>query len=166
MSSKNLWAPWRMEYIEQDSSSDQGCFLCDAGTTGDEVDSLLVHRDERVVVVMNRFPYNNGHVLVAPRSHVAELSDVDDRTRLAMMDCLVRLQEIYRDKMNAEGFNIGINIGRPAGAGLPGHLHVHLVPRWSGDTNFMTVFADVRVIPQHIETTRRILSDELGRSTD
>lgn len=181
MSFDRLWAPWRLEYVSGKepaasqqpapqawlSDADQACFLCRAAAVYDaaaEVDrSLLVaQRGALAVVVLNRYPYNNGHVLVAPRRHVGELSQVTPHEHVECMQCLGRLTGVYREQMKAEGFNIGLNLGRVAGAGLPGHLHWHLVPRWSGDHNFMGVVADTRVIPQSLDALWEMLSEALG----
>jgi ATP adenylyltransferase len=159
---RNLWAPWRMSYVADGAKESADCFLCEAARDP-SADNLVVTRTDHCVVVMNRFPYNNGHVLVAPRGHLPRLGDLDTDTRLDMLELVDRLQAIVADKMKADGFNVGFNIGRAAGAGLPGHLHLHLVPRWQGDTNFMPLLADVNVIPQHIEETRRLLSEGLAR---
>jgi len=158
---RNLWAPWRMAYIADAAKEDHACFLCHAAEEP-TADNLVVARTEHCIVVMNRFPYNNGHVLIAPRGHLPALGDLDRDTRLDMFELADRLQAVMSERMKADGFNIGLNLGKAAGAGLPGHLHLHLVPRWQGDTNFMPLLAGVSVIPQHIEDTRRLLSEGLG----
>jgi ATP adenylyltransferase len=163
----NLWAPWRMEYIESLADGGGGCFLCDIRDDPEgDADSLLIWRGRRAMTVLNRFPYTGGHSLVAPLEHVSSLGDVDARTMLEMMAMVRDAQEAIAGAIQAQGFNIGINVGRCAGAGLPGHLHVHVVPRWAGDTNFMHVFGDVRVIPDALEKLRdkiRRAADDLGR---
>jgi len=168
--SSNLWAPWRMPYIDSLAGKDDGCFLCryrDDGPANDQK-NLVLWRLDRCLVVMNRFPYTGGHSMIAPLAHVGGLADLDSPTMLQMMEVLRDLQIALERALRAQGFNIGINIGRCAGAGLPGHLHIHIVPRWPGDTNFMAVFGQVRVIPQSIEETYAIIrrtSQELGLPT-
>ena len=151
----NLWAPWRMQYIESLGEEDDGCFLCDIrDNPAEDEKNLLIWRGQRSLTVLNRFPYAGGHSLIAPREHVGELANVDDATVLEMMGAVRDMQQVLTNEIRAQGFNVGINIGRCAGAGLPGHLHIHVVPRWSGDTNFVTVFGDVRVIPDALENLR------------
>lgn len=148
----NIWAPWRMEYIESLSGPDDGCFLCHyRDNPQEDSENLVVWRGQNCFVVMNRFPYTGGHLLVSPLAHVASLSDLDRDTMCEIMEMTRDCQELLSKAVNAQGFNVGINVGRCAGAGLPGHLHVHVVPRWEGDTNFMPVFGDVRVIPQSLD---------------
>ncbi len=150
----NIWAPWRMEYIESLSQKDKGCFLCRyRDDPQNDRENLILWRGENVFAIINRFPYTGGHCLVAPCQHVGQLSDLDSKTITELMEMLRDLQAALEKALCAEGFNIGINIGRCAGAGLPEHLHAHIVPRWSGDTNFMPVFGDVRVIPEFLTTT-------------
>lgn len=153
----NLWAPWRMEYIESldDGGAQPGCFLCHYRDTPDDAAQRVVHRAAHTMVVMNKFPYTNGHLLIAPFSHKAELDDLDD-TEFAEVWAMTRsATALLKRVLQPHGFNIGINLGRCAGAGLPGHLHVHVVPRWNGDTNFMAVLGDVRVIPQSLDKLHR-----------
>ena len=156
--SRNLWAPWRMEYIntlDGKGPKDGGCFLCRyRDDPASDAENLVLFRGRQSFVVMNRFPYASGHCLVAPLAHVGELGDLNDEAMLEIMRLLRDTQAVLAQSLRCEGFNVGVNIGRCAGAGLPGHLHVHLVPRWSGDTNFMSVLGGVRVIPQTLETLR------------
>jgi ATP adenylyltransferase len=148
----NIWAPWRMEYING-LSDEGGCFLCRyRDEPAKDAENLVLWRGSRCFAVLNRFPYTGGHSMVAPLDHVPGLGDLDDATMLEMMGMLRDLQQALEHTVHAQGFNVGINIGRCAGAGLPGHLHLHIVPRWNGDTNFMAVFGDVRVIPQSLES--------------
>lgn len=180
MSFDRLWAPWRLDYVSGNEpvapplptprawhpGAEHSCFLCRAAAEYDVTDQvdrplLVAHRGALSVVVLNRYPYNNGHVLVAPRRHVAELCQISPSEHVECMECLGRLTDVYRDRMKAEGFNIGVNLGRVAGAGLPGHLHWHLVPRWSGDHNFMGVVADTRVIPQALDALWEMLVEAL-----
>ena len=160
---RNLWAPWRMEYIRELNDGGDGCFLCDDRDAPDrDAENLVLWRGRRCFVVMNRFPYTSGHLLVAPLEHLAELTDLDDATLLEMMALVRDAQTALRRAVGAHGFNVGINIGRCAGAGLPGHLHVHVVPRWDGDTNFMAVFGDVRVIPESLSALYAHLQEAGG----
>ena len=150
---QNLWAPWRMEYIDALNEGGAGCFLCRHRDEKDkDQKNLVLWRGKSSFVCLNRFPYTGGHCLVSPCEHLSELHEVPDETMTEMIHFLADLQKLLAHTMRAEGFNVGLNIGRCAGAGLPGHLHLHIVPRWSGDTNFMSVFGGVRVIPQWLET--------------
>ncbi len=144
-----IWAPWRMEYIEKHSESGS-CFLCEAAAGKGE---LVVALEEMFVVVMNKFPYNSGHILVAPKRHVSRLEHLEPRERCALMEGVTLFSRVIQNALNPQGMNIGVNLGRVAGAGLEEHLHVHIVPRWNGDTNFMPVLADVTVVPEHMERT-------------
>lgn len=150
---RNIWAPWRAEYIRSLSDEqDDGCFLCRCrDEVARERENLVLWRRDRCLAVMNRFPYTGGHTLVAPLDHTADLAGIDAATMQEMMEILRDLQLALGEALGAHGFNIGINIGRCAGAGLPGHLHAHIVPRWEGDTNFMSVFDEVRVIPMSLD---------------
>ncbi|RLD99308.1 MAG: HIT family hydrolase [Aquificota bacterium] len=153
---KFLWAPWRIEYILAPKEG-EGCFLCKGGENPEEEGSLVLHVGQKALVVLNRYPYNPGHLMVAPLRHVPSLVDLDREEREEIMDLLALSLEVLRDVMNPGGFNIGVNMGKAAGAGLKDHLHVHVVPRWDGDTNFMPALADVKVVPEHIEETYRKL---------
>jgi ATP adenylyltransferase len=150
---RNIWAPWRMEYIDALNGGQEGeCFLCRyRDHAADDEKNLVLWRGSRSFVLINRFPYTGGHLMIAPHDHVADLAGLDDPTLLEMMHSLRDMQQILKAAMHCEGFNVGVNIGRCAGAGLPGPLHLHIVPRWGGDTNFMPVFGGVRVIPQTLE---------------
>jgi len=164
MEGNSLQAPWRMDYIRSIDKSDAGpCFLCAAAAaTGDAErrERLVLWTTEHTVVLINRFPYTNGHVLIAPRNHKADLDLLTDDEHLDMRRQAVRAVQVLKRAMSPQGFNLGMNLGRCAGAGLPGHLHEHVVPRWGGDTNFMTVVGDVRVVPQAMSQ----LYDELTKA--
>jgi ATP adenylyltransferase len=163
VSYEQLWAPWRLPYIV--STKDErppGCFLCRYVAQDLDAENLVVARGLKTVAVLNRFPYNNGHLLVAPIAHKATLEELDDAELLEAMQVVRRLVRALQRIMNPEGFNIGLNLGQIAGAGLPGHLHWHIVPRWSGDTNFMSVLAGVNVIPQALQALHELLSQELA----
>ena len=150
----NLWAPWRMEYIASLADEGDGCFLCRYrdDPSGDEA-NLVLWRGRQSFAVMNRFPYTGGHSMIAPLAHVATLGELDHETLCEMMEILRDTQQVLEHVVRAHGFNIGMNIGRCAGAGLPGHLHVHIVPRWTGDANFMTVIANTRTLPEPLDVT-------------
>lgn len=149
----NLWAPWRLEYIEGlAEKSPSGCFLCDfRDAPADDIANRVVWRTPDMFVVMNRFPYTNGHLLVAPLAHEADLDDLDESHLAGLIRAARDAKTLLTHVLSPHGFNIGINFGLCAGAGLPDHLHVHIVPRWNGDTNFMAVMGDVRVIPQALD---------------
>ena len=144
----NIWAPWRMEYIESLAQPDDGCFLCTARDEADaDADNLVLWRGPRTITVLNRFPYTGGHCLIAPAEHVGEMSALDSEVLLEIMHVARDTQAVLARALKAQGFNIGYNIGRCAGAGLPEHIHMHIVPRWPGDVNLMSVLGDVRVVP-------------------
>ena len=151
---KHLWAPWRMKYIlgEDEGSKREACIFCvPEDETGPNKARLILKVGPLSMVMMNRYPYNNGHLLVAPRRHAPDLAGLG-REEMADLLSHVRLGvEVLTRASHPDGFNVGLNLGRVAGAGVEGHLHFHIVPRWSGDTNFMTVLDDVRVVPEHIE---------------
>jgi len=158
-----LWAPWRIGYVAN-AKKDERCFLCAVaapeGGPGPEADreNLVVRRGPHCFAVLNRFPYNNGHVMVAPYAHKPDLTDLTADERTDLMALLLEIQQALRATMNPHGFNIGLNIGAAAGAGVPGHIHAHIVPRWSGDTNFVTTLADFKVISQSLEESHARLS--------
>lgn len=149
---KTLWTPWRMEYIEGRTGA-KGCFFCAAPELAHSSADLILYRDRLLVVLMNRFPYANGHLLVAPARHVADLGELHPEESNALAVMLTRCTSILRRHLQPDGFNIGLNLGEVAGAGLASHLHWHIVPRWHGDHNYMTVLAEVRTIPEHLDRT-------------
>jgi len=152
-----LWAPWRIEYIR--SGAQEGCFFCEkAERRTDEADHVI-GRGETAFVLMNDFPYNSGHLLVAPYRHVGDLSLLSTEERNELMALLVKAKDVLMTVMRPEGFNLGFNLGRVAGAGVADHLHGHIVPRWVGDTNFMPVLADVRCVPEAIVHTAALLRE-------
>ena len=153
MAIERLWAPWRLEYV-QNADAQDGCFLCAAAASDDDVQHLVVHRGERAIVVLNKFPYASGHLLVAPTRHGVDFGGLDDAEALEIH----RLGQHGVEALGAVGFNLGWNIGRVAGAGVPDHGHLHVVPRWAGDTNFMPVLGAVKVIPEHLLATREKLA--------
>jgi len=154
---ERLWAPWRLEYVAH-ADDDDGCVFCRAAAGGDE-EGLVVHRGERAFALLNKFPYASGHLLVAPYRHGAGFDGLDEAEALEVHRLAVQGIEALRTVSTPEGFNVGWNLGRVAGAGIVDHGHVHVVPRWGGDTNFMPVLADVRVLPEHLQESRRRLAD-------
>lgn len=182
-----LWAPWRMEYLRQlgdapgtlpgtppaqatskdkpataaASPATPACFLCEAAqvsrASGRDADRLVLLHDERGMILLNKFPYTNGHLLIAPPTHTPDLADLTPTQRAGLIELTVVAEEILRASINPQGFNVGINLGRCAGAGVPGHIHIHVVPRWAGDVNFMSTVGGVRVIPEAITESYRFL---------
>ncbi len=159
---ERLWAPWRMEYIGQAREGEaQGCLFCEKPKEGDDEKALIVARSELSFAMLNRYPYNIGHLMVAPLRHVGELEEVGDDesldTQRLMQRCVIALKEA----MQPDGFNIGMNLGTVAGAGIPDHVHWHVVPRWNGDTNFMPVVGEMKVLPQRLSDTYQTVSSAL-----
>jgi len=147
-----LWAPWRMKYIEYAKlERDKECFICKASR--EDGGSLVVYKNKDVIVLMNSFPYNTGHLLVAPTKHVPDFSLLNDRELCVLMKAVKLSVEMLKKALAPDGFNIGVNLGRTAGAGLETHVHIHVVPRWNGDTNFMPIIADTKVIPEALNDT-------------
>lgn len=169
---EQLWAPWRLSYIKGSKEAEKprqlqvrpggadDCFICRNVVDEPRYDreNLVVARAEHAVVILNRFPYNNGHLLIAPLDHKGKLDQLTAEEMLACQQLIARYVSVLEEKMNAEGFNVGLNLGRVAGAGLPGHLHWHIVPRWNGDTNFMPIMAGVDVIPQALDALWELLT--------
>ncbi len=172
-SRKNLWAPWRLGYLQQlgvdEAPAASGCFLCAAGKAclddHAKASQGVLHRTDHGTLLLNRYPYTNGHLLVAPHGHVPDLFDLEPAQRADLMELVDLGCRALRRGVNCQGFNVGANLGAAAGAGVPGHLHLHVVPRWLGDTNFMDVVGQVRVIPQALEesydTLRQAVAAEL-----
>ena len=158
MSQQPLWAPWRMDYVA--SAEPKGCIFCEPEPGRSDRERLLLHRGESVFVLLNRYPYAPGHVMVAPYAHEGRLQGLPAATLSDLMQRIRDSAAIVTAAYDCQGINVGANLGEAAGAGFGDHLHFHLVPRWSGDTNFMTVVGELRVIPKHLE---RIYDDLLGR---
>ncbi len=158
MATDRIWAPWRLAYVK-DASKDveQGCIFCAKPAEDDDRENLIVHRGERCFVILNLYPYTNGHLMVAPFEHVAGLEDLPAETTAEMMALAQRAITVLKGTYEPHGFNVGFNQGRVAGAGVEHHIHMHVVPRWGGDTNFMPVLADTRVMPQTLEQTYEAL---------
>ncbi len=162
---EQLWAPWRLAYVAPDRDAppkDDGCFICRGLAASDDRRNLIVLRTPRGVVLLNRYPYNAGHLLIAPRAHKGRLDELDAEETLEVMEALRRMVGVLEGLMHPDGYNVGLNLGGAAGAGLPGHLHWHVVPRWSGDTNFMPVVAGAKVIVQSLDALYDLLRERLG----
>lgn len=147
-----LWAPWRIEYIEN-AAKTEGCIFCEKLREEKDQENLLVYRGDTAFVMMNRYPYNNGHLMIVPYQHTPEFSNLTEKEKLELCNLLEKSQAVLRDVMRPQGFNIGMNIGRLAGAGIVDHLHFHIVPRWGGDTNFMPILGHTKVISEALEET-------------
>ena len=156
---KRIWAPWRIEYLEADKS--EGCIFCEKPAAKDDRRNLVLYRGERAYILLNLYPYSNGHLMIAPFAHVGHLNDLDKETRVEIMELTALSLTLLRRAKRPDGFNIGANIGKAAGAGFDAHFHMHVVPRWEGDTNFMPVVGETRVIPEALDRTyddlRRVL---------
>jgi len=159
---KILWAPWRMEYI---GSKPRGCIFCLMPQENRDEENLILERGRLSFVAMNRFPYNSGHLMVAPYAHVPSLEDLDEETIKDTMGLVKKSLSCLRAVLKPQGFNVGVNIGRAAGAGFDQHVHAHIVPRWSGDVNFMPVVAETKVIPEALNATYRKLRPSFAAST-
>jgi ATP adenylyltransferase len=155
---QRIWAPWRLEYVKDASKdSEETCIFCAKPAEDDDEANLIVHRGERCFVILNLFPYTNGHLMIAPYEHLATLQGLEEETTAEMMALSKRAIEILEDRYSPQGYNVGFNQGRVAGAGVEHHIHMHVVPRWGGDTNFMPVLADTRVMPQSLEESYKTL---------
>lgn len=175
---QQLWAPWRLSYLQQsatDSSgesaslgflpgADPGCFLCQSAVDSSNPSRHVVECGDLTVTVLNRFPYNNGHLLVAPRRHCARLDELSLEEQSALLRTITKMVNLLERVLNPHGFNVGLNLGPAAGAGVPGHLHWHIVPRWNGDANFMLTIAAIKVIPQALDELREVLIRAISAS--
>ena len=157
-----LWAPWRSSYVTAEKPKDDACFVCRGAAETTDRANLVVHRTGLSVVVLNRYPYNNGHLLIAPKRHRGRPADLDDAELLDLQRVLRDMLGVLERRMTPDGFNVGLNLGAAAGAGLPGHLHWHVVPRWNGDTNFMPVLTDAKVIVQSLDALYDLLAADLA----
>jgi ATP adenylyltransferase len=154
---KPLWAPWRLEYI-QSADEQENCLFCRAVETDDDEAALVVHRGRRALVILNKYPYSSGHLMVAPNRHEGDFGELEDDEALEIHRFAAQGLGALAQTYAPQGYNLGWNLGRIAGAGVVDHVHLHVVPRWAGDTNFMPVLADVKVIPEHLAETRRRLA--------
>ena len=160
-----LWTPWRYRYIT-DATKDDRCIFCDALALGDDAKGLILLRGEKNFAILNRFPYTTGHVMIVPFAHVSDVSGCDAVTLTEMMQLTQRVQAALASTYNPDGYNLGMNLGRCAGAGVTGHLHLHVVPRWFGDSNFMTSIAETRMHPEDLEVTYQKLRRALAGGTE
>jgi len=162
LSRETLWAPWRLNYIVANKDQpESGCFICRCQAEAADKENLVLLRGLSSIVILNRFPYNNGHLLVAPAAHKGQLDDLTDAEMREVMQIQRQMIQLLDQVIEPHGYNVGLNLGRVAGAGLPGHLHWHVVPRWNGDTNFMSVISDTRVIVQSLESLYDLLRARL-----
>lgn len=156
---KHLWSPWRMEYIES-HEDEGGCIFCMAAEKEDSIENLIVHRGKRAFIILNLYPYTSGHLMVSPFKHVPTLEDLDPKTRAEMMELVNESMIVLKIIYKPQAFNLGSNIGEAAGAGIPDHIHMHIVPRWTGDTNFMSSVGGTRVLPEALEETYKRVRNE------
>ncbi len=155
-----MWSPWRMSYVSAEKEhgfEGPSCVFCSLPAQDDDERTYILYRGARAFVIMNLYPYNNGHLMVVPYAHVDSIAGLDEETLTEMMGLAQRSQAVLTEAMRPQGFNLGINQGRAAGAGIADHVHMHLLPRWIGDTNFMPALGDVRVMPQHLDETYQLL---------
>ena len=155
---ERIWAPWRMQFIRM--KKPKGCFLCDNPKKGDDARNYILYRGSENFVILNSYPYNPGHLMVAPYRHVASLEDLTEEERNEHFKIVSQCVKVLREEANPEGFNIGMNLGKASGAGITGHVHTHIVPRWQGDINFMSVLADTKVVPEALAETYERLKDK------
>jgi ATP adenylyltransferase len=158
---ERLWAPWRMEYINSAREGEGGCIFCELPAEGDDEKNYILTRSDRAFVMLNKFPYNSGHLMIAPFRHVGEVEELEDDEALDLHHLLQKSLKALKEAMNPDGFNVGMNLGQVAGAGIPDHVHSHVVPRWSGDTNFMPMVAETKVLPELLQDTYSRLREQL-----
>ena len=152
---ERIWSPWRSEYIKTFTDKENGCFVCDAiNSKNEDKKYLIVTRRDKCIVIMNKYPYNSGHLLVCPLRHISQFEEFETAELINIMDTSQEIIAKMKELFNPHGFNFGLNIGKSAGAGLPGHLHFHIVPRWNGDSNFTATIADVKFYSNSLEDTR------------
>ena len=156
-----IWTPWRYQYIATADRSQDGCVFCDAAAAGDDERVLIVHRGKKNYIILNRYPYTSGHVLIVPYVHIGTLPDLEPSTGAEMMEMAQTLERALESLYHPQGYNLGMNIGRAAGAGIAGHLHMHVLPRWSGDTSFMTTVGETRLEPEELSITYQRLRQAL-----
>lgn len=152
---KYLWAPWRMEYILKEKN--EGCIFCEIPKENQDKENYVLYRGKFCFVILNTYPYNNGHIMIAPYVHIKNLEELNRDTINELMSLCQKSISVLKKKMNPQGFNIGANIGKVGGAGILEHVHLHIVPRWQGDTNFMPVISDTKVMPQYLSETYDLL---------
>jgi ATP adenylyltransferase len=158
-----IWTPWRYQYMKDAASGKQvECIFCDAAARRDDAETLVVYRGANSFIILNRYPYTSGHVMVVPYAHVPDLGGCDTATLDEIMRLAQRVEAVFRETYRPDGMNLGMNLGRAAGAGVAGHVHMHVLPRWFGDANFMTVTGETRVHPEELSTTYRRLRAALN----
>lgn len=157
-----LWTPWRYRYVATEGDPGDACIFCDAAASADDRAHYVVLRAERNFLILNLYPYTSGHLMIAPYQHVATLADTDPATLEEMMRLTARAEKVLTQLYRPDGLNIGMNLGESAGAGIPGHIHMHVLPRWTGDANFMTTVAETRVLPETIDATYERLKAALS----
>ncbi len=156
---KRLWAPWRIEYILMEKPKE--CIFCKAIKENKDDENLILYRGKHSFIILNRFPYNSGHLMIVPYRHVKDIEDLNEEETTEMFILTQRSVKLLKTALNPDGFNIGINIGRVAGAGIESHIHIHIVPRWNGDTNFMPILSDTKVINQYLIETLEVLKKHI-----
>ncbi len=168
MNLERLWTPWRAEYVTGDQITDRnaGCFLCDGPQAGDDVASLILQRGSSAYLMLNKYPYSTGHMMAVPFDHGGDIAALAAETGHELWALAQRAVRALTDEYRPEGFNIGMNVGTPGGAGAPDHLHIHVVPRWAGDTNFMPVIAGAKVLPETLEQTYARLHPRIAEPSD
>jgi len=154
-----LWAPWRVKYVTEDLKKSKGCVFCKILNEKKDKDNYILWRGEKVFAVLNLYPYNNGHVLVLPNRHVSDLSKMKKQEKDELWSLVERMKKLLDHVLTPDGYNIGINLGKAAGAGFPGHIHVHMVPRWTGDVNFMPALSETKVISQSLKALYKAITD-------
>ncbi len=160
---KQLWAPWRMEYILNEIDKHEGCIFCDFPKSTEDEKHLIVYRSKHCFVILNKYPYNNGHLMVVPYQHTSDLLDLNDDVLLDVQQTIRKTVQVMRDVLHPQAMNIGLNMGRIAGAGIDDHIHYHLVPRWDGDTNFMPVISGTKVVSESLQATRAKIYETFQR---
>ena len=155
---ERIWAPWRIQYIQMEKP--EGCILCEKPKQNNDALNYILHRGDKNFIILNSYPYNPGHLMVAPYRHVASLEELTEEERHEHFEIVSRSIKVLRQVFNPGGFNIGMNVGKVAGAGIEDHFHTHIVPRWQGDTNFMPVLADIRVLPEALAETYQKLKSQ------
>jgi len=161
----HLWSPWRMSYI-LNNKNEEGCVFCHAQEQADGCENLILHRGQLSYVILNRYPYTSGHLMVVPYEHCATLEDLPVQARAEMMELISNCVQILTIEYQAQGFNIGANLGGAAGAGIPQHVHFHVVPRWQGDTNYMSAIGSTRVVPEALEESYQRVSNAWKKLTE
>lgn len=158
---EKMWAPWRLEYIKNADKNNEGCIFCDKPMQENDQENLIVYRDKFCFIILNKYPYNNGHVMVVPYEHKSDILELSDEVLFNTQKVIQKAIKALRSAIEPHGFNIGVNMGRPAGAGIEDHIHYHIVPRWNGDTNYMPVLTDTKVVSEALDQTWIKLYNEL-----